>query len=75
MPKHVVILSSQVTGALRGYASHEESLTYLEIPDADEAAVDVILSGINDDNWVKSGTLVLEDGSVSGIMVPKSAGK
>ena len=75
MAKHYLILSSQVTSAMRSLSEHEETVTYLQVSDANAAAMDTILGGVDDENWVKSSTLVLEQGSVNGILLPKSAGK
>jgi hypothetical protein len=75
MAKHYVVLSSQVTPAMRSYSDHEVSLTYLQVPDANESLMDVAINPVNDDNWVKTGTVVWEDNSVTGILLPKEAMK
>ena len=75
MPKHYAILSSQVTSSMRSLSEHEATLTYFQVSDANETAMDTIVNAINDDFWLKTGTVIWEDGSVSQIVVPKEAMK
>lgn len=76
MAKHYLIQASQVTSGMRALTSHEQTLTYLVVEDANLASFDTLINAVDDEEWIKSNTVSLQQGSIgTGILVPKSAGK
>ena len=67
----ILIKSSAITGALRGYATQETQATYLVVPAADEQDAITELESIRDDDSIYSSVVTEESGSVNGILLPK----
>jgi hypothetical protein len=72
---HILIKKSSSTAALRALAFHAEDVEYLVITPANATTALALLSGIGADESIFSATEVATNGNVTGILVPKSAGK
>lgn len=76
MPKHLLIKETSLPQSLQSLSSHSERLVYLEIPDSNQGAMINIISNINNDEFILSSSISLEEGNISEIiLLPKSAGK
>lgn len=72
---HILIKKSASTATLRGYANHNVDCEYLIVPSADASAAITELGNIGADYSIYSSTVTEASGSVSGILVPKEAGR
>jgi hypothetical protein len=76
MAKHYLIQASQVTSSMRLLTSHEQTLTYLVVEDANVTAFDALIDVVDEEEWLKSSSVSLQEGGIgTGILLPKSAGK
>ena len=67
----ILIKSSAITGALRGYATQETEATYLVVPNADAQDAITELASIGRDYSIYSDTVTEDNGEVDGILLPK----
>ena len=72
---HILIKKSSSTATLRALAFHAVDCEYLVVNSANATTALAVLSGIGADESIFSATETATSGNVTGILVPKSAGK
>lgn len=71
----ILIVKSQMPAGLLALSDKSDELVLMNIPDTNRSSATTILAGLNADYYTSSETVVEQSGSVTGIPVPKEAGK
>lgn len=72
---HVNIKKSANTAGLRALANHDVELEYMIIPSANVPSALTLISAMNQDDVIFSSNVTTSSGLVTGLLLPKSAGK
>ena len=76
MSKHILIRATVIPSGLAALTDHQDALVYMHVPASSEAAANTLLATIDDEDFIASGSVQLEEGNISNIIVlPKEAGK